>query len=433
MTHLTHFLSHIPKTGVEYAAQELARFVLATMPLPGNKTILSIKAAQKRYNQTLQNHPNYSQIDPEWLFFDKYSLNHDHGNPDSDAYSPYIACNYGNTPYVFMSPFHISAGQNTKYRCNLGITEEPWTKDAPNVYTIVRDPVSHVVSQYFHCVGSNSHKKAHLMPPFNEWLDEYTELADTLPLEQRVPYIEEWRRISAAKLLKDKFECYNPIDSESMFVKFPVKVKDELGEPIVLPKDYTYPYPPENAPPRDEKTRKLDQQLFDDLKNRFRVIGDTARMIKTICSIFIDMTDGKYIPTPCDCTHWDEAKKQNHSSTPTFLVPNLYRTDASGKKARSTKWPHRPYLELGYDPARHAHGVKTRGSHFAKNHLTDFQKTQITDHLRTLDVVLYNISRAVFDVQTSELETTHGIKICDDSYNREGEVIQDETEEETEE
>ena len=419
---VTHFLSHIPKTGVEYAAQELGRFVFATMPLPGNKSIFSIEAAQKRYNQTLQNHPDYNQTDPEWLFFNKNSRDHDHGNPDSDAYSPYIVCNHGKIRFRFMGPFFFGAKRNIKFRCNLAISEEIWTKDATNVYTIVRDPVSHVVSQYYHCVDSIGHRNTHLMPPLNEWLDEYTELADTIPLEHRAPYIETWRDNSAAKLLRKKFDCYNPIDSESTFVKFPVVVKDELGEPMVLPKDYRYPYPPGNEPPRDEKTRKLDQQLFDDLKNRFRVIGDTARMIKTICSIFIDMTDGKYIPSPCDCTHWDETKKQQHSSTPTFEVPNLYQTDTTRKQI-SPRWTVRPYLELGYDPQKHAHGVKTRGSDFVKNNLTDFQKTQITDHLRTLDVVLYNISRAVFDAQTSELEKTHGIKICDDSFNREGEVI----------
>lgn len=419
---LTHFFSHIPKTGAEYAVQELGRFMAGTIPLPRNKSIFSIRDAQKRYSEKLKKHKDYNRTDPEWEFFDKNSLNHDHANPDSEAYAPPMVCNSGNKPFLYMSPFHFAANNNLKYRCKLIMAELPWTKQVPNVYTIIRDPVSHVVSQYHHCVDSNHHKKSYLMPSFSEWLDEYIQLVDTLPLEKRPPYVERLQMNRKQRSLKKQFNCYDPIDSESIFAKFPVLVKDDLGNPLVLPRDYNYPYPPQKSMPRDEKTRKIDQLLFDDLKDRFRIIGDTSRMIKTICSIFIDMTGGKYIPRPCDCTHWDEASKQAHSSNLTFQVPNLYNRDLN-RRRNSHIWIYRPFLTHGYNPKKHAHGVKTRGSEFVEKNLTDYQKIKITHHLRTLDSVLYNISRAVFDEQTIELENRHGIKICDDSFNREGELI----------
>ena len=87
-----------------------------------------------------------------------------------------------------------------------------------------------------------------------------------------------------------------------------------------------------------------------------------------------------------------------------------------------------PYLQLGYHSEKHGHGVTVRGSEFAEEGLTVSQRTQITEHLRPLDLVLYNISRAVFDAQTAELEAAYGIKICDTSFNREGEIIFEEEE-----
>jgi hypothetical protein len=242
-----------------------------------------------------------------------------------------------------------------------------------------------------------------------------------------------------ARALRNKFMCYNPIDSESDYVQFPAKLDDGRRR-LVLPEDYTYPYPyhPHSGsdktqnqrpppPPRDEKTQQIDKQLFDDLTNRFNVIGDMSRMIKTVCAIFIDLTDGKHIPTPCDCTHINdnknnESKNKQHLSS-TFEVPNLYSPDGKRNTSlNSGAWYIKPALQLGYNATKHSHGVKTHGSAFVKEGLTPFQKNQIVEQLRPLDVLLYNVSRDVFDAQVSELEEAHGIKICDASWNRESEI-----------
>lgn len=433
---LTHFLSHIPKTGVEYAAMELSSLMLVTIPLPGNKTIGSIKINQYHYNETLSKPKNFNGTDSDWLYFHKNSRDHDHANPESDAYAPPFICNMGTTPIRSMAPYYFGYTKtNTepkkiihdlKFRCSLIASESPWNERAQNVYTVIRDPVSHVISQYFHCSDSNHHKLGHLMPPLDEWLNAYAELSESMPLQTRPPYTTRWRAHPEAQALRNKFMCYNPIDSESDYVKFPAKVVDGGGRRMVLPEGYTYPYPypyhpgsdeTQNPPPRDEETRQIDKQLFNDLKSRFKVIGEMSQMIKTVCAIFIDLTEGKYIPTPCDCTHTNDNKQQSSS---TFKVPNLYSPDGGRGNPRYSK----VLLDIGYDSTKHSHGVKTHGSDFAKEGLTPFQKTQIVEQLRPLDVVLYNVSRDVFDAQVSELEEAHGIKICDAAWNRESEVIE---------
>ena len=429
---LTHFLSHIPKTGAEYAAKELASLMMATVPLPGNKTMRSIKIDQYHYNETLSKHKNFNSTDPDWLYFHQNSRDHDHANPESDAYAPPFVCNQATTPMEWLAPYYFSLGRSNtkevtnhlKFRCSLIVSETPWDERVQNVYTVIRDPVSHVISKYFHCSESNNHKLGHLMPPLDEWLNVYAELSESMPLQTRPPYTKMWEAHPEARALRQKFNCYNPIDSESDYVKFPAKV--DGGRRMVLPEGYTYPYPypyhsgsdeTQNPPPRDEETRQIDKQLFDDLKSRFKVIGEMSRMIKTVCAVFIDLTEGKYIPTPCDCTHTNDNKQ--HSSS-TFKVPNLYSPDGHG---HSGIWHYAPLLNIGYDSKKHSHGVKTHGSDFAKEGLTPFQKAQIVEQLRPLDVLLYNVSRDVFDAQVSDLEEAHGIKICDAAWNRESEVI----------
>ena len=64
----------------------------------------------------------------------------------------------------------------------------------------------------------------------------------------------------------------------------------------------------------------------------------------------------------------------------------------------------------GY-PKKHAHGVKNHGSTFLQK-LTLHQEEQIAK-LRTLDFVLYNISRAVFDEQVRDMEANYNFKLCD--------------------
>lgn len=429
---MTHFLSHIPKTGAEYAALELAKLLAATIPLPGEKTIHQIQSDQNLYNATLSEDPEFNASDIDWLYFDKNSRDHDHENPNSLAYAPPFICNQGKLQPKYVSPYHfgttiVGRKNNLKFRCSLIVSEIPWHNKAPNIYTITREPLSHFVSQYFHCTdSSHSHKRPN-MTSLDDWLKAYVDLAKSLPLESRPPYTHYWNNPKAQELFQH-YNCFNPIDSESDYVKFPARVDGKRKNPrLVLPENYTYPYYPRSMgkqpdqPPRDKETRQIDKALFDDLKKRFRVIGDMSQMIRTICAIFIDFTEGVYIPKPCDCTHVDTKTTNDEDLPSVFKVPNLYNTHPT-LKYRSNRWYNRPYLELGYNRTKHAHGVKTNGTHFVKDGLTDSQKDQITRHLRSLDVVLYNVSRAVFDAQVEEMENAYGIKICEGNFNRDSEM-----------
>ena len=110
---LTHFLSHIPKTGAEYAAVELQRLLRATFRLPGNRTLRQVSAAQRRFNDT--------------AFVGDFFANHLHfeyarfparlaGDAGSDAYGPPSVCNFANTALARLQPYTVSR-EPIRYRC----------------------------------------------------------------------------------------------------------------------------------------------------------------------------------------------------------------------------------------------------------------------------------------------------------------------------
>jgi hypothetical protein len=228
-----------------------------------------------------------------------------------------------------------------------------------NFYTIVREPFSHTLSQYFHCSESKDHSRPRringtmvdrrtLMPSLEAWLEAYSNLkGKNLDRKQMTMRTEE---------LKRRFHCYNAIDSESEYTRF--------RERNNLPENYTYPYPnTEDHGDRDEETKQFDNMLFDDLKQRFKIIGDMSQMVKTVCAIFIDFTKGKHIPELCDCTN--SRDNVNEDSSSTFCVPNLYMHPHGQDK---TKWQNSCPIQIGYDSSNrgHAHGVKHHGSTFLK-------------------------------------------------------------------
>lgn len=275
----------------------------------------------------------------------------------------------------------------------MSATERPWNKIAANVYTIVREPFSHVLSQYFHCTQSEAHgnRSYGRMPSLDVWLKTYANLTEGI-----MNKTETDRKIQS---LQWYFNCYNPIDSESEFTDFKHKVYSDL------PGHYSYPYSPHNTNKdhdhgdRDDETKRIDKFLFDDLKGRYKIIGDMAQMTKTLCAIFIDFTQGKHIPELCDCTNPHDDGDSNNG---TFNVTNLY-IDPHQTSPRT--------LEIGYNSKNHSHGVKHHGSSHLKE-ITQDQR-ELMAKLRRNDMVLFNISRAVFEEQIRDMETSYGIKICD--------------------
>ena len=407
---ITHFFSHIPKTGTEYAHTALVKMLKSSVRLPGNRTESDVMVAQKRFNQDVFAGDFFASN--KKMDFDNFPVDL---TGETDAYTPPFICNQATTPLRMLPPYILKKRKKVRYSCRMSVSEKPWNAIAQNVYTMVREPFSHILSQYFHCTESIDHsrpKKAKdgrkidfnrqdKMPPLDEWLESwvnFTKITDG-------PMSEPKRRIKIRERLKrmmSKFKCYNPVDSESEFTVFNVRK---------LPDNYTYPYPnTEKHGDRDKNTKELDDVLFQDLKRRFNVIGDMAQMDKTLCAIFIDYTQGKHIPSICDCSNLEDGNKNNEGGT--FCLRDLFKTPLPEMRSELS-CP----IRMGYDSSdrRHSHGVKHHGSSFVKE-LTDVQRGLIAT-LRKTDLILYNVSRDVFEEQVRDLEARYEIRICD-KFNR---------------
>ena len=390
MDNLSHFLSHIPKAGCSYAHDELTRLLLSSTYLPDRRTLQNVRDAQNRFDRRRFSGDFFMpQADHVSL---PANLTSDAG---SDAFAPPLVCNHGTTTLERLHPYYLAqSGESMiRYRCVMHVTEQPWTAAARHTYTIIREPLSHVLSQYFHCTESPQHRRSGQgrMPPLDEWLETYAELKES--------DFDEKEKRRRAQIFKQAYKCYNPIDSESEFTAFDRQ----------LPKGYTYPYPDNgDHNGRDKAMRRLDGELFESLERRYRIIGDMAQMVKTLCAIFISFAG--HVPEVCDCTE-QSADSSGHNSS-TFCLPNLY-THPDGPR-NTLQCP----VRMGYDSGKHAHGVQNHGSSVLKE-ITERQRELISD-LRSRDLVLYNVSRAVFAKQVAALEAQHKIRICNQWNRHEG-------------
>jgi hypothetical protein len=196
-----HFLSHIPKTGGFYALDQLNTLI---------------------------------QKNPQWKNLDKHEK--------------FQACMAGLLRTTDFDEKYPS--KQNGMRCSLWMSERPHTMAANHVYTIIRNPQTHVLSQYFHCTESKSHEtRAHLMPSLGEWLEAHVK-----------HYVQHSNTTSKLP----KYECYNPFNMQSRYASF-------------------------------NKSTTLQE-----LQERYTVIGDQAQMDKTLCVIFVHYTG--FFPPQCNCT-----------------------------------------------------------------------------------------------------------------------------------
>mmetsp|Transcript_24761 Transcript_24761/g.27718 ORF Transcript_24761/g.27718 Transcript_24761/m.27718 type:complete len:572 (+) Transcript_24761:86-1801(+) len=433
LDHLPHLMIHIPKAAGTYAKQELNNLLYATVRLPHNQSLNDIRHAQERYNQTNYTEGNF--FDANSIYRTNYGIVYDRrGNntekttaPPSivwpplvdtigttDAYAPPIVCNGGLKLVRDLEPYWQIPKWKPLRKCKMWSTEQPWDSHAKNVYTILREPQSHTISQYFHCTESKEHKKHFKLMPENItlWLEAYANILDHPAATQEDQQIDK-------ESLNNGFKCYSPIDSESEFMRF--------AENITIPENYTYPYPypSDNTPSntiiittttitdRDEATKRVDKLLWDDLHSRYRVIGDSSQMTKTICAIFIAFTDGEHIPIVCDCSHQvavGNHDNSNATTTTTFELPNLY-TDPLDLETKHEK----KIVKMGFKAKKHSHGVQHHGSSYLKE--LDSHTLELIAKVRRTDTILYNVSRAIFAKQVREMEAAYDIKICEE-WNR---------------
>ena len=97
----------------------------------------------------------------------------------------------------------------------------------PHALTLFREPVSHVLSQYFHCKESIEHNrlgKADAMPDtLLEWLKAWHEI------KQRDPQIERNMSDPFIHWRDPNFTCFIPLNFQSWLTMFPESKDDLLG------------------------------------------------------------------------------------------------------------------------------------------------------------------------------------------------------------
>lgn len=285
---------------------------------------------------------------------------------------PKIFCNAGDALISRLEQY-LQTGKQNKYQfyymCDMWTSEQPYSEYATRgVYTIIREPLSHIVSQYSHCKESQDHirnqiqrQKLHhyqnnnnknkstpstststhdnnstgshdidLMPSLDAWLEAYRiSMDDTIesngllhnifiqdtydddnedddddeddlntnpttnPNPNRtlnITYINTVIKPYQEKLLEQsetKYDCYNPINSQSEYTRFPPMN-------VVIPSNYTYPYYPyksgdsgrSSGGAGNDNDNNLDTILFRDLQQKYNIIGDLSRITKSVCTTF---------------------------------------------------------------------------------------------------------------------------------------------------
>ena len=249
-------------------------------------------------------------------------------------------------------------------KCTMWMSEQPYSMVPEHVYAIVREPKSHVLSMYFHCLESKDHKKyAYKMPSLDDWLTAWVDAKHNTTKERE----------------NIDMHCYNPINFQSRWVGNNIKTTNtDTGT--------------NSSTSIDVGT---DQHLhhYQDLKNRFLVLGDNAQMDKSVCMIFIQYTG--WVPKRCDCTS---------SNMATIIDDKNSSANASVTTSNATA-----NADATIPDSHFAHGVIHHGNTFQA---TQSQIDKIA-MIRDLDIPLYDTSRQIFRDQVRVVENKYNIKICD--------------------
>jgi hypothetical protein len=201
---LTHYLGHIPKSGTSYAFGALSK-LLYRMP---------------EYHEYIRVHGQYRTCNEGAVMVRKWRNKFTYEYRDS--------------------------------RCTLWMTEPgSYSSDAQHGYVILREPIGHTVSMYFHCTESRDHHRmAYRMPStIDEWIQAWHDAQNNQTKARENKY----------------FQCYDPLDFQARTIAF----DPALGK--------------------------------EDIRKKWDIIGDNAQMDKTVCLILIKYSG--WVPKECDCTN----------------------------------------------------------------------------------------------------------------------------------
>jgi hypothetical protein len=157
------------------------------------------------------------------------------------------------------------------YKCAAYMAESAYNTRANYTYTILRQPKSHILSQYFHCKEAPVHKYGHdAIPSLDKWLEYWSQNLD------------EAEQIHIDSILKEsKFKCYVPVNLQARLLN--------LSKDLILGDD--------------------EEAAMNEIESKFVIIGDNAQMAKTICSITIRYSG--IVPEHCNCNHLKGRRRTN--------------------------------------------------------------------------------------------------------------------------
>ncbi len=149
------------------------------------------------------------------------------------------------------------------FKCAAYMAESSYNTRANYTYTILRQPQSHVLSQYFHCKEAPVHKYGHdLIPSLDTWLEYWSQ------------NLNEAEEVHIDRILNEsKFKCYVPVNLQARLLN--------LNKNLILEED--------------------EEDVIKEIESKFIIIGDNAQMVKTICSITIRYSG--IVPEACNCNH----------------------------------------------------------------------------------------------------------------------------------
>lgn len=288
-----------------------------------------------------------------------------------------LVCDHGRDSYlqyrewdgIYVRPTGNCKGLQTKCIMHMAESEYPLGMQT-HVYTFVRPPHEHVLSQYFHCKESNdgNENRKEVIPSLDKWLNSWVSQMEsgvpprpqhrypTLPLSPKTRKIEEKKRkMRDAETLKgidrgrrrvrSLFKCYNPINMQSSFFQFN-----------------------ETLSPEESKI---------DLKQRFDVIGLTTQFDKSACLIIIHLIGE--VPSECDCTSKRRLRR---------IIPSMTHGGIT-------------------------HGVKHHGSLFQT---TESQRHAISN-LTQIDKNIFQYAEELFEQNVIRTEEKYSFKMCDTWIN----------------